>query len=123
MAEYDKAIATARRLILKKGRAIAFTPPSNVDVDALKPWLGKEDGAGIPARAAFVKDERNEDDGAQKRTGEIFVCADPAYDITTEFEVVDGATVWDITKAELIAPGEQQVVWRLELAAGGPVTP
>lgn len=120
MAEYDSAIATATRLIAKKGRAISFTPPSNVDVDALKPWLGKEDGAGIPARGAFTKDERTEDDGAQKRTGEVFVAADAAYDVTTEYEVVDGAVVWDITKVELIAPGAQQVVWRLELAAGGP---
>jgi hypothetical protein len=121
VAEYDKAIATAMRLIQKKGRGISLTPPSGVDLDALKPWLGKEDGAGIPAQGAFTKDERVEEDGAQKRTGEVFIAADAAYDITTEYEVVDGAAVWNITKIELVAPGAQQVVWRLELAAGAPI--
>ena len=100
-----------------------LTPPSNIPVDALKPWLGNADAASIPVRAAFTKDERTEEDGAQKRTGECFIYAAPGYDITTEFEVVDGDTTWDITKAELVAPGEQQVVWRLELAAGGPIAP
>ncbi|HEX2242749.1 MAG TPA: hypothetical protein VHK27_05765 [Gammaproteobacteria bacterium] len=118
MAEYDSIIATAKRLIEKKGRAVQLTPPTTIDVDALKPWLGKQDGLGIPAFAAFTKDERTEEDGAQKRTGEAFLAADPAYNITTEFEVVDGEATWDITKADLIAPGMQQVVWRLDLAAG-----
>ncbi len=97
MAEYDSAIATATRLIAKKGRGVNLTPPSNIDVDALKPWLGKDDAAGIPVRAAFTKDERTEEEGAQKRIGECFIVAAPGYDITTEFEGVDGATIWDVT--------------------------
>lgn len=41
MAEYDSAIALARRLVQKKGRPIKLVEKSTTEVDPAKPWLGK----------------------------------------------------------------------------------
>jgi len=113
VAEYDRSIATATRLILKKGRPVELIPPAGL-ANALKPWLGRTAGAGIPATAAFTKDERG-GESAERRTGECLLAADPDYAPELDWKLADGGSTWNITAVNVVAPGLQTVIYKLQV--------
>jgi len=130
MGEYESAIALAQRLIQQKGRAVSIRRDvGTLPVHSAKPWLGTQPSTSDTATFAAFFDTRVSELLARlapgrdlERTtleGEGAVALVPAsglaFAIEPEMKLVDGTTVWHITRAEAIRPGPDAVLYVLEL--------
>ncbi len=130
MGEYDSAIALALRLIQTKGRPVSIRRDlGTTPIDGAKPWLGTQPSPSDSATFAVFFDTRIAELLARLAPGrelerttfesEETVALVPAsglaFAIEPEMKLVDGATVWHITRAETIRPGVDGVLYVLEL--------
>ena len=126
MAEYDAQIASALRLITKKGRAITLRRDGGtVLVDAARPELGftasTTDHATVGVFLLFNTKEIN---GTTVLEGDQTVLV-PASGLTitpgVSDKLYDGATVetttpvWKIAKVQTQKPGSQEIMHELQI--------
>ena len=123
MAEYDSAIALAKRLIAKKGTQVTLrTFAAGALPDANEPWRA---GTNTPTNqtvvAVFLDYEQKYVDGTTIRMGDQRVFM-PATDtlgaaITPEVDglVIRGSETWKIVKPKPLNPGDQMVMFELQV--------
>jgi hypothetical protein len=120
MAEYDSAIAVARSLIEKKGRRDGrLTRATSTPPDASKPWK-----PGTPQKVAKAEDLPVVVLGATlfkagsltpETTAVAYVAAAPGLDVLLGDLLETRGARYSVLKAELLAPGDQDVLWTLHL--------
>lgn len=123
MAEYDSAIALAKRLIAKKGTSVtlrSMTPGALPDAN--EPWRA---GANTPVdqtvKAVFLDYEQAYIDGTTIRMGDqrVFMPATDNSDvaITPEVDglVIRGSETWKIVKPRPLNPGNQMVMFEIQV--------
>lgn len=123
MAEYDSAIALAKRLIAKKGQDVTlrgFT--AGATPDPTKPWKpGTNTPVNQTVKAVFLDYEQKYIDGAMIQTGDQKVYM-PSSDtsevaITPEEEglVIRGAETWKIVRIKPLNPNGQSIMFELQV--------
>jgi hypothetical protein len=129
---YDSAIALAKRLIDKKGRAVKIRRPTGTAlVDPAKPWLGPVDIASETSTKAVFTSMRDLEPFVRLASGRetptrtpteagASVALVPASGLSFEIEIdmllVDGVTTHNITGIEKLQPGDAPVLYILTLA-------
>lgn len=126
MAEYDSARSLATRLIAKKGRVLTVT---KVFDDALpdsdRPWDPADAKAATPppvsVRGVIVPITRAKIDDTLVRVNDkiAYVSAEAAddFEITLKDTITIAGTVHRIVEITDISPGEQKVLYILQLRA------
>lgn len=129
MAQYDRAIATALKLIKKFGGDTQLTVYTSTEVDASKPWR-----ADVPteqtltARMAFLNfSSQGNSEGSGERYFEgsliqqgdkkvLLAAAGLAFDpaLNAELKRKDGS-IWKVVQMKLLDPNEQKVLWTLQV--------
>ena len=121
MSDHVKFVALAKKLIAKHGRSISVTRKSQTPVDSNQPWRGNTaDPAPLSCMGVDIKNVKADDENPTKRGGKIFLLAAGDDNLVgvdvKEFDVLtDGATVWRIKKADLVQPGDQQIIYTVEV--------
>jgi hypothetical protein len=120
VAEYDSAIALAKRLIKKKGRAVVLRSyTATAAADAAKPW---KPGVNTPSNqngfGVFLNYEQKFIDGSTILRGDQHVYLS-LEGITTAPQVqgtlLRDAEIWKIIAVEPLNPGEQVVFYELQV--------
>lgn len=126
MAEYDSARALATRLIAKKGRVLTVT---KVFDDALpdsdRPWDPADTKAATPppvsVRGVIVPITRAKIDDTLVRVNDkiAYISAEAVddFEITLKDTITIAGTVHRIVEITDISPGEQKVLYILQLRA------
>lgn len=115
MAEYDKAIALAKRLIEKKGRLMSFQRVSTDAPDPDTPW--EVDVIATPkhsARAVVFPVEQKYVDGTTIRQTDqqmLVAAASLPEELTLSFRIQDGGLTYEVVKIEELKPGEQRILY------------
>jgi hypothetical protein len=128
VAEYDNAIAVARRLIYRKGRVITLIKPSVTNSDVDVPWRGDTTAEPSPAvtrtnKAVFTSFKKNEIDGTNILASDYLITM-PVGDsndveITEEQMdsyklLVDGSKKYRIVNFDVVKPGEQIIIYKIQ---------
>ena len=135
MADFEKAAATAKRLIEANGREVAFLKRNRTAADPSKPWRGptepiaEADGGGVvPAVCAFVPASGsglgrlvNDGRGAVATAYEqVGLVAEDSLPAGTDLEpfgfLRDGDTVWRIVSKARLQPASRSILYALALA-------
>lgn len=128
MGVYDRAIATARRLIQAKGRQVEFRKASETPADPAAPWSGPAipsttGGTGVLAYAVQIPLESAIELGlmtkadAQTRDAEqLFIVEQPATgeELETYETLVDGGQVLRVERTQVLKPGTQRILYSVE---------
>lgn len=115
MAEYDSAVALAKRLIDKKGRLMSFQRVSTAAPDSDTPW--EVDEVVTPkhsARAVVFPVEQKYVDGTTIRQTDqqMFVAAASLpEELTLSFRIQDRGLTYEVVKIEELRPGEQRILY------------
>lgn len=131
-SSYDSAIALAKRLIDKKGRAVKIRRQTGTAlIDPAKPWLGLTPATSETATKAVFTVMRDLEPFVRLASGRetptrtpteagAAVALVPASGLPFEVEidmlVVDGSIVHEITAVEKLQPGDAPVLYILTLA-------
>lgn len=123
MAEYDSAIALAKRLIAKKGQQVTlrgFT--AGALPDANQPWrAGQNAAVNSTVVAVFLDYEQKYIDGEVIQMGDqqVFMPATDTSDVavTPELEglIIRGSETWKIKAIRPLRPGSQLVMYELQV--------
>lgn len=115
MAEYDSAIALAKRLIDKKGRTVTVRKPNVAPTDTDKPWDVQENPPlTFDAKAVVVPMESRYVDGSTVLLTDKLMyvaAADATFPITTDCRVADRGYENQIIMVDTLEPGEQAVLY------------
>ncbi len=115
MAEYDNAIALAKRLIESKGRLMTFQRRTTTAVDENAPWdVEVEPTLKYRVRAVVFPVEQKYVDGTIVRVTDkqmYIAAASLDVELTLSFTVKDRGQNLEIIKIEPLEPGEQRVLY------------
>ena len=129
MAQYDRAIATALKLIKKFGGDTELTVHTSTAADASKPWrAGAPAEQKLTARMAFLNfSSQGNSEGSGERYFEgsliqqgdkkvLLAAAGLAFDpaLNAELKRKDGS-IWKVVQMKLLDPNEQKVLWTLQV--------
>ncbi len=122
MAEFDRAVALAQQLIEKKGRTVTFEKRSTTLQDPTKPWLGSNQMPTQTAlKAVFLNFELKEVDNTLVQRGDqkCLMAAESISGIlpNTQDRIVDGSINWEIVNVNTLKPGEQEILYELQVRA------
>lgn len=124
MAEYDSARALATRLIDKKGRPIVVTRVNDAALpDADRPWdpADAKTRSNITVRGVIVPITRAKIDDTLVRVNDkiayISAAAVNDFEISLKDTITIAGTVHRIVEITDISPGEQKVLYILQLRA------
>lgn len=120
MSEYSSFIDLAARLIIKKGRLAKFRHVVEGTVtDPDRPWETK------PAppfdqdlKMVFLDYEQGVIDGTKIKTGDqqvLMFAKGVLNDPTTKDKIIDGGKTWNIVKADVLKPGDETVMYTLQV--------
>lgn len=121
MTEYTSAIATATRLVDKKGRSVTVQKLNVSASDPSKPWQGQNTqtvDASEPARAVFVppsgsgfgRDLISEDN--IKRVEQVALIAQTPNDIQDYDAILDtDGSLWSVVFVQVLKPGDEIVLY------------
>lgn len=117
MAEYDSAIALAKKLIDKKGRQINVRRTTLVDgPNPLDPPT--QTNTDYPVRAVFLDYEQSLINETLIKVGDQR-CLIPAIDvpisISTADLIIDGSSVYSIKNDGILKPGDQVIIYDLQV--------
>lgn len=123
MAEYDSAVALAKRLIAKKGQDVTlrgFT--AGAAPDPTKPWKpGANNPVNQTVKAVFLDYKQKYIDGEMIQSGDqkIYLSATDTSDgsIVPEEEglVVRDTEIWKIVKIKQLNPNGQSIMFELQV--------
>ena len=115
MAEYDKAIALAKRLIDKKGRTVTLMLSENAASDEGKPWeVNEVQRRSVDVKAVLVPIESKYVDGTTVMVTDkqmYLAAADVTFPITPQAKVRDKGYDNQVIKVETLEPGDQVVLY------------
>lgn len=116
---YTKLATLAQRLIDKDGRDAVLNKASETPADVSKPWRGNTiDSTSLEVKAVFLKLKLADNkDIVRDGTQEALVSHNSTEDTDLrDFDtLVDSDTTWKIISAELVAPGDTKILWKLQL--------
>lgn len=125
MAEYDSARALARRLIDTKGRDLILrTVADGTLPDSAQPWdpADTKSTTDTTVRGVVVPASREFQEGSLVRVAEktAYIAASPSatgsdISISQKDLIIDGGRAYRIVEFNLLAPGEQDVLYTLQL--------
>ena len=122
MAEYDSAIALAIRLINKKGRTLTLRRFNNTPEDSSKPWRNSvtnfESIDDKDVKGVVVDYSLKDIDGKNIKQGDkscVIAAEDQNLVIENYNQVVDKNIYWHIVYATIVEPGNQRIVYKLQL--------
>ncbi len=124
MANFTKLAATALRLINANGRTVTVVKRGNNPVDSDKPWRGQADfdKTVVSGKAVFVNSSdlgfTVTDENNVKRSVKVALFAassDGDSELETFDEIRDGSVKWQITKTEVLAPGDIRLLYMFEV--------
>lgn len=120
MAQYDSAIALAKRLIDKFGRdAFIRRTTDGAPLDPAKPWEpGAPTTANHAVRAVFLNRKRETVEGSTvvKDVCDCLVAASGlAIAPGTKDHVLEDALVWEIVDAQPLKPAGDAVMYEMKL--------
>lgn len=115
MAEYDSAIALAKRLIDRKGRVVNVRKSNATAPDPSKPWEVEENPEiNFSARAVVVPIESRYVDGKTTLVTDkqmYLASADATFPVTVDCRVMDKGYENQVIRVDLLEPGEQAVLY------------
>lgn len=121
MAQYDKSIALAIKLIKKFGRDATFNQ-LGAGADPAKPWRADAPNVvnTVTQRAVFLPLSNDlgftlTQEELEKRATEAVMTAPGALDLTLVHQVVDGST-YTILWTKVLKPGDQVVLYAMGIA-------
>ena len=124
MAEYDNARALATRLIAKKGRPIVVTKVNDAALpDADRPWdpADAQTKSNVTVRGVIVPITRAKIDDTLVRINDkiayVSAAAVDDFEISLKDTITISGTVHRIVEITDISPGEQKVLYILQLRA------
>jgi hypothetical protein len=122
MADYVKFAETAKRLIEKNGRTLTLVKADRAPADAAKPWNGPaEPGAPVRVDGKGVQwDYKLTEIGGDtvKQGDKRFLFATNSFqghDLKTFNFVIDGTDEWSIANAEIVKPGDTEIIAILQV--------
>lgn len=123
MAEYDSAIALAKRLIAKKGTEVTLrTFAPGALPDANEPWrAGTNTPTNQTVKAVFLDYEQKYIDGSTIRMGDqrVFMPAADTSEVAIAPEVdsliIRGSETWKVVKPKPLNPGNQLVMFEIQV--------
>lgn len=121
MARFDSVRALATRLIQKNGRDVTLTTnTASAPADADKPWrAGEVSQATNTVRAVIIPFKQAYVDGNLIRFDDkqAYVSAEAidGINIALKDTIVDGNNNYRVVEVEDISPGEQKILWVLQL--------
>ena len=115
MAEFDSAIALAKRLIERKGRLMTFQRRTTTASDQNAPWdVEEEPTPEHEAKAVVFPVEQKYVDGSTIRTTDkqmYVAAASLGVELTLSFTVKDRGQNLEIVGIEPLEPGEQRIMY------------
>lgn len=115
MAEYDKAIALAKRLIDKKGRTVTVLRRETAANDPDEPWeVDEVQRLKFDAKAVvFPVESRYVDNDTVRVTDKqmYLAAADAEFPITPECKVRDKGYDLQVIRVDVLEPGDQAVLY------------
>jgi hypothetical protein len=133
MGVYDRAVATAKRLVEKYGATVTLTKPSATVEDANKPWRGPASGAAetteTPKGVGLDYDDREvgemftdvggSTDQVKRGDVKLLVAADSLSSQELDLKGYTTATVggrtYSVRAAKRLRPGDVTILWELLL--------
>ena len=127
MADFVKLAKTAKRLIDKNGRTVTIRYQGSTPIDANEPWRGQAETTPIDVtgKGVFVDpspftlgQEAVRDTSkvsAEKKVLLFAANSDGGTDLVRADTVVDGASEWRVTKADLLQPGDVRMIYKFEV--------
>lgn len=132
MGVYDRAVATAYRLVLKYGRDITVVKGSETPTNAAQPWRGSDSeytaataGSEVETKGVFVHPASITDFGFVEVSAEMLhkrgakvclVAASGLVDLSEHEGVRDGTEAWRIEKVHIFKPGATTILYAFEVA-------
>jgi len=125
VADYADFRATAKELIDDFGRDITVTRQAAVAADPTKPWrsstvpaLASVTGKGVFVSPSDLGKRVELRDGVKRPDMVVLFAAanDGGQNLETFDTLTDELTVWQILRAELLAPGDTRLLYQFEVA-------
>jgi hypothetical protein len=123
MGEYDSSVALAQKRIKKKGQPVVlrhYTTAALPDPD--KPWVpGERTQVDQTVMAVWLDYSQQYIDGETIRTGDqrVFMpstdTAGNPIDPGVDYIVVRGSQIWKVVRPKPLQPGEQTVMFEVQL--------
>lgn len=119
--DYNRAVATVRRLIAASGRVVTFQRLSSTAADSSKPWKGPSsptvaDSASAPA--AFVPAAGNDlgkafvSEELLKQCEQVCIAAPiDAFDLEGTSDILDAGQRWGVQWIHVLRPGATAVLF------------
>jgi hypothetical protein len=119
MAQYDKAIALALKLITKYGTSIKVRRITDAVADPTKPWrvTGQTavDATGV---GVFLDYEQKAVDGETILRGDqkvLIAASGLTVAPAPKDRIVRGTEVWDVVSVQPLKPGDQIVMYEVQV--------
>jgi hypothetical protein len=120
VADYDKLLATARRLIEENGRTLTLRKPSTTPQDATKPWRGpasgsetSEDVTGVVVGLALTEETRDLIQRGYKQA--LVAPPETETDLKGYKTLVDGEEVWHVESVQVVKPGDVALLYKFTI--------
>lgn len=121
MVDQARLAQVAKRLIESNGRSVEFRVKPGTLKDAAQPWLGKAAaGSTSSVICVFVDYRASEIDGSivQREDRRLLVAGESiAFVPSTDYEVIDGAVVWQVVNVQQVQPGSVEIMYDLQVRA------
>lgn len=126
MARFTNFVLLAQRLIQKNGRSLVVTFPTSIDRDINKPYLGKIKSVNTKTLIGVFVDQNRNDQNLTNAPTLVQVglkqCLIAAGDVSPETIrtatlITDRGIVWKIKNVETVDPGDDPILFKLNLEA------
>ena len=126
MARFTKFVLLAQKLIQRNGRSIVVTFPTSIDRDINKPYLGKIQSVNTETLIGVFVDQNKNDqsmgNAPMLSQAGFKSCLIAAGDVSPETIrtatlINDRGIVWKIKNVETVDPGDDPIMFKLNLEA------